>query len=93
MRQPRIIMSYDDFTIFEFFNRYYALDESDKSVKEVFLTKFLPAEDIQSDVVDLGGSYDGISDDLEWALSFSSDPDDKVENLMSLNSMQIVSAF
>ena len=87
MQLPRIIMSHEDFQIFEYYNRCYVL--TDNMFEEVYLSKIMPAEDYHGKVIDFGGDFNGITDDQEWAVSFSLNPSDKID-LESINKMGIL---
>ena len=64
------IMSYDDWTVFEYKNKYYVAN--DNGIKEVALVKKAEAKEDIEDIEDVVGpcNYCGQSDDLRFYLGF-----------------------
>lgn len=64
------VMTYDDWTIFTYNNKYYVADED--GIYEVVLVKKVKAESSEDieDGLDYGCDYFGQSDDFEYYLGF-----------------------
>lgn len=62
------IMTYDDWTIFEYQGKHYVVDED--GLFEVVLKNKKSIEECEDGVIDFGNDYNGESDDCEWALGF-----------------------
>lgn len=64
------IMSYDDWKIFKYKDKYYVADDD---IRQVILVSKCKPEEYNSDdkdVVDFGNDYCGESDDSQWYLGF-----------------------
>lgn len=68
--QLDIIMSYDSWEIGMYNKRYYVHDISEGIVMLVKKVCEMPSEEYEDDIVDLGGAYDGETDDLSKVMSF-----------------------
>lgn len=64
------IMTYDDWTIFEYQDKYYVADK-EGIYQVVLVSKCKPEDYTDDDVINFGDSYCGESDDGKWYLGFN----------------------